>query len=144
MNKNTVCLDANFIVLLVSLKDSENVCQQKWQEWQLSNTVIVAPSLIMYEVSNAFHRGVKAGQITQDESESLLETALNLGIHFYGDSNLHQEAFKIANLYNLSATYDAHYLALAQRLEVEFWTADKRLFNAVSQFLSWVKLIKVN
>ena len=144
MNKNTVCLDANFIVLLVSLKDSENICQKKWQEWQLSNTVIVALTLMMYEVSNAFHRAVKAGQITKDESESLLETALNLGIHFYGDSNVPQEALKIANLYNLTATYDAHYLALAQRLKVELWTADQRLFNGVSQFLSWVKLIEVN
>ncbi|WP_017305480.1 hypothetical protein [Spirulina subsalsa] len=32
------------------------------------------------------------------------------------DANLHQEALKFASLYNLSATYDAHYLALAQRL----------------------------
>lgn len=144
MTKNTVCLDANFIVLLVSLKDSDNRFQQKWQEWQKDNYTIIAPTLMMYEVSNAFHRGVKTGQITQDEAESLLDSALNLGIRFYGDANLHQEAMKLANLYNLSATYDAHYLALAQRLQVELWTADKRLFNAVSQSLSWVKLIEVN
>lgn len=88
MTKNIVCLDANFIVLLVSLKDSDNPFQQKWQEWQNSNYTIIAPTLMMYEVSNAFHRGVKAGQITQDEAESLLDSSLNLGIRFYGDSNL--------------------------------------------------------
>ena len=60
---------------------------------------------------------------------------------FYGDAHLHQEALKMANLYNISATYDAHYLALAERLQVELWTADRRLFNSVSKSLSWVKLI---
>ena len=137
-------VDASFIIRLITSSDNNNLYNIQWQEWQVSNTVIVAPTLIMYEVSNGIYRYQKAGQITQEEAESLLESALNLGISFYGDSNLHQEASKIANLYNLSATYDAHYLALAQRLQVELWTADKRLFNAVSQSLSWVKLIDIN
>lgn len=139
-----ISVDASFIIRLVTSNENHNSYNTKWQEWQLSNTVIVAPTLIMYEVSNGIYRYHKAGQITQNEAENLLDSALNLGIHFYGDSNLHQEALAFANLYNLPATYDAHYLALAQRLQVELWTADKRLFNAVSQALSWVNLIEVN
>lgn len=139
-----VSVDASFIIRLIVSSDNNNSYNIKWQEWHSSNTVIVAPTLIMYEVSHGIYRYQKAGQMTQDEAESLLDSALNLGIRFYGDANLHQEAFKIASLYNLSATYDAHYLALAQRLQVELWTADKRLFNAVSQSLSWVILIEVN
>ncbi|MEA5512317.1 type II toxin-antitoxin system VapC family toxin [Crocosphaera sp. UHCC 0190] len=137
-------VDASFIIRLITSSNNTNSYNIKWQEWQSCNTVIVAPTLIMYEVSNGIYRYQKAGQITQDEAESLLNSALNLGIQFYGDSNLHQEALKLANLYNLSATYDAHYLALAQRLQVELWTADKRLFNTVSPSLSWVKLLEVN
>ena len=130
-----ITVDASLIIRLITSNDNNNLYHLKWQEWQSSNTVIVAPSLIMYEVSNGIYRYQKAGQIKQDEAESLLDSALNLGIRFYGDSNLHQEAFKIASLYNLSATYDAHYLALAQRLQIELWTADKRLFNGVSPSL---------
>jgi hypothetical protein len=33
--------------------------------------------------------------------------------------------------FSLPATYDAHYLALAERENCEFWTADTRLFNAI-------------
>lgn len=95
----------------------------------------------MYEVSNAFHRAVVCGQITQTEAEDLLKEALNLDIRFYGDKELHKEALKLANLFRLPATYDAHYLALANRFNVELWTADARLFKAVSSSLSWVKLI---
>ena len=47
----------------------------------------------------------------------------------------------IAATYHLPATYDAHYLALAEHLGVELWTADTRLVNALLPFkLDWVKL----
>ena len=36
---------------------------------------------------------------------------------------------------------DAHYLALAQRLGAEFWTADRRLVQAVQATLPWVNLV---
>jgi predicted nucleic acid-binding protein len=135
------CIDASFIIRLLTSHNVDSLYNVHWQQWQKSNTVIVAPTLIMYEVSNGLYRYQKAGQITQAEAEDLLERALNLGIRFYGDAHLHQEALKMANLYNLSATYDAHYLALAERLQIELWTADRRLFNSVSNSLSWVKLI---
>ncbi|MCU0571091.1 MAG: type II toxin-antitoxin system VapC family toxin [Oculatellaceae cyanobacterium Prado106] len=41
----------------------------------------------------------------------------------------------------LSATYDAHYLALTERLNAEFWTCDRRLFNTVQARLPWVHLV---
>ncbi len=67
---------------------------------------------------------------------------MNLGLRFSGDAELHRQALKIAQRYNLPATYDAHYLALAERLGIEFWTADRRLFNAVRSSLSWVNLVR--
>jgi predicted nucleic acid-binding protein len=39
----------------------------------------------------------------------------------------------------LPRAYDTAYLALAQLRNCEFWTADKRLFNAVSGELDWVR-----
>ena len=41
--------------------------------------------------------------------------------------------------FNHPAAYDAHYLALAEMMDCEFWTADERLFNAVRDELSWVR-----
>ena len=96
----------------------------------------------MYEICNAFYRAALAGQITKEEADNLLENALNLGIIFYGDAQLHNQAIKIASEYNLPAAYDAHYLALAGRLGIELWTADQRLFNSVNSSLSWVKFLK--
>ncbi|MEA5537299.1 hypothetical protein [Crocosphaera sp. XPORK-15E] len=43
---------------------------------------------------------------------------------------------------SLPATYDAHYLVLAQRFQADLYTSDKRLFNSVKSSLSWVHLVE--
>ena len=45
----------------------------------------------------------------------------------------------LAARFNRPAAYDAHYLALAEMMNCEFWTADRRLFNVVKDELPWVR-----
>jgi predicted nucleic acid-binding protein len=45
----------------------------------------------------------------------------------------HRDALRLARRLGLRSTYDAHYLALADDLDCEFWTADERLYNAVRE-----------
>jgi len=47
----------------------------------------------------------------------------------------------MATRLNLPAAYDAYYLALAEMLGCEFWTADKKLCNTVKDSLPWVKFL---
>ena len=61
-------------------------------------------------------------------------------ISLYTDDDLHDRAMDFAGRFRLPAAYDSHYLALADRLGVEFWTADQKLYNTVSAALPWVKL----
>ena len=56
------------------------------------------------------------------------------------DEDLHLSALEFASHFNLSAAYDAHYLALAAKLGIEFWTADRRSANVVRAQLDWVRL----
>jgi predicted nucleic acid-binding protein len=137
-----VCLDASVIIRYLTSTDSQSIYQQSWNQWKSRGDILVAPTLIMYEIANAFHRAVIAGQLTSREAEAFLEQAFNLGLRLYGDSQLHREALKIAEQYSLRATYDAHYLALAQRLGINFWTADQRLYNTVNNSLNWVYLLQ--
>ncbi len=46
-----------------------------------------------------------------------------------------------AETLSLPAAYDAHYLALAERMGAELWTAATRLLRAVRDRLSWVRLV---
>lgn len=47
-------------------------------------------------------------------------------------------SYELANRFNRPRAYDAQYLALAQRLDSDFWTADERLFNAVNETFSQI------
>jgi predicted nucleic acid-binding protein len=137
-----VCVDANFVVFLVQVTSEISPFIVLWDEWQEQNNQIIAPTLFSYEVTNVFHRMNLAGQISSKEAEQLLEEALNLGITLYGDKALHSSALALARSFNLRAAYDAHYLALAERFNAEFYTSDKRLFNSVKDTLSWIHLVK--
>lgn len=141
MTSAVVCVDASFIVRMLT-SDTPDSFDNLWNQWQESGYAIVAPTLIYYEISNSFHRSAIAGQLLPQEAVRLLQNVLNLNITLYGDAELHREALNLAAQLRLPATYDAHYLALAQRLECEFWTADRRLFNAVQATLSWVNLVQ--
>jgi predicted nucleic acid-binding protein len=45
----------------------------------------------------------------------------------------------LAEKHALAAIYDAHYLVVAEQLDAELWTADRRLFEAVSDALPSVR-----
>lgn len=126
-----ICIDTSFVVQLTTNKNQNSAADQLWKQWQQSRPIIVVPTLFYYEVSNALHRYAVSGQLTRQEVVGLLDQVLGFDLTVYGDSELHRQALKIAQRENLPATYDAHYLALAERLEIEFWTGDRRLYNTV-------------
>ncbi len=108
-----------------------------------SGVRLVAPTLLYYEVTNSLYRYLKAGIFTLDTVEKTLRAAMALPVELVGEAHFHQRAKDLAAKYNLPATYDAHYLALAEHLDVELWTADARLFNTVHSFgVEWVKLVE--
>jgi predicted nucleic acid-binding protein len=141
MAQKIICVDANFVVFLVKADSETSPFIVLWDEWQEQDCQIIAPTLFCYEVTNVFYRMSIAGQILPEEAQQLLEDALNLGIILYGDKTLYERALSLAKNLNLPATYDAHYLALAQQFNAEFYTADRRLFNSVKDTLSWIHLI---
>ena len=57
------------------------------------------------------------------------------------DDSLLKRAYELATQYNRPTAYDSQYLAVAERLNCEFWTADERLANAVGNDLSWVRWV---
>jgi predicted nucleic acid-binding protein len=141
MPKSWLCVDANLVVrLLASPKDI--LVRQLWQKWDTAKQGLAAPTLLRYEVTNAFYRYARQGIMSGDAVRAALRAALALPIHFYGDTQLHGDALALAERFLLPAAYDAHYLALAEQLETELWTADKRLFRTVEQALPWVHYVQ--
>ncbi len=142
MPNSPVCLDASFILRLLQSSTPDAVAVQVWREWHEAERMLVAPTLVYYEIANAVYRYAAHGELSPQEASELLDMALGLALDLYGDADLHRQAVEIAHRLPLPATYDAHYLALAERLGAEFWTADRRLFQAAQSALPWVNLLE--
>lgn len=135
----TVCIDASVVLRYVLMPDDAPI-KKVWQAWVSNETNLVAPSLLFYEVTNALYQQEKNKLLSPETIWKSLEFSLDLPITLVNEKNLHLRAREIAIQYNLPATYDAHYLALAEWMDIELWTADMRLVKAVKSFgLRWVK-----
>jgi predicted nucleic acid-binding protein len=95
-----------------------------------------APTLIVYEVTNAVWQAERRGRISSAQADQILQAAAGLEIELlpldWGES------LPLARQFNRSA-YDAAYLRLAERLNERLITADERLYNAVHLKLKWVE-----
>ncbi len=140
LRSRTVCVDASIVVRGVIDGDDRYAVAQ-WDQWWGDRTPLVAPDLLYDEVTNALCRYALGGQRSSVVVLKALRISRALPIRLFPGADLHQEALAIAERFSLRAAYDAHYLALADRLGAEFWTADKRLAYAVRPELGWVRIL---
>lgn len=136
---SSICVDANLVVRL-AISQQDTRVRELWQEWADKESELIAPMLLRYEVTNAFYRYQKVGTLTMAEAREALGISFALPIRFYSDMQLHESALAIAGRFALPAAYDAHYLALAERMGATFVTTDQRLVNAVQPTLPWVQM----
>ena len=140
MNNSFVCLDANLVVSML-LDETDDSANRLWERWESEYRQPVAPVLLRYEVINAIHRYYRAKLLDLPAVQAAATALIALPIQWSSEMALHQRALILARRFALPAAYDAHYLALAEYLDVEFWTADQRLANSVRPALSWVHLL---
>jgi predicted nucleic acid-binding protein len=141
MSSSWICVDANVVIRLVTGGEHSERIASLWSEWREDGRAIAAPTLLYYEVSNALRRYVAVGELADAEAREALDAALELGVIVLGDADLHRQALEIAKRFQLKAAYDAHYLALAERLGAEFWTTDARLIRGLVDRPIWTRLV---
>ena len=138
--RNVVVVDASIAIKWVLEEPDSDRADTLLAEWINKGKLILAPDLLAYEITNALYRKVRKGEITLERAkEALKEISLTeIEFDFSSDFALSTRAIGLANHFSLPATYDSHYLALAERESCELWTADERLWNSTKGKLAWV------
>ncbi len=139
MTTALICVDASFIVRLLVEAPGSSEADALWSEWTEKGLRRFAPSLFTFEVCNALYRYERAGHMSPADVTDGVAIATSLAVTVLDEASLSIEALRLAREYQLNATYDAHYLAVARRLGAPLYTADKKLAQAVNQ--DWVHLI---
>ena len=141
MSDSWLCVDASLVIRLIA-DPRDTAVRRLWDRWDEDRRPIAAPTLLFHEVSNALHRYRRAGMMSDAAVRLALQAALALPVQLYGEAELHARALDLADRLGLPAAYDAHYLALAEWLGAQYWTADVRLGRAVQGALPWVHVVE--
>jgi predicted nucleic acid-binding protein len=141
MRNSWLCVDANLVIRLVADPKDETI-RRLWEQWDAEKRQLAAPTLLYYEVTNAFYRYQKQGLMSASAVRLALKTALSLPFRLHDEADLHWQVWDLAQRFSLPDASDAYCLALAEWLGGEFWTADRRLAQAVQTALPWVHLVE--
>lgn len=138
-----IVVDANLcIALTIPLPYSEAAAKQ-WLFWEVNRFEIYAPVLWEYEIVSALRKAIIVGLISKRDTENALQRLLMLGVERKTpDPDLHHSALQWAERAKQTVAYDSQYLALAEALQADFWSADKRLVDSLkSRKLAWLHWI---
>jgi predicted nucleic acid-binding protein len=138
MTKSLV-VDASLSVRLILPDPQRGVLRTRMEQFVQEGCALYAPGLWLYEMTTALCKAAFFGLVTADEAQQSLPLVHEMGIQLVApDAEQARLAFAWTLRLNRAAAYDSFYLALAESLGCELWTADQRLCNAVD--LPWVRL----
>ena len=135
-------VDANIAVQ--SVLEITDELEAFWENVDKDQITPCAPRLWLSEVTSAIRFLQSQKEITAEEAEQALHTAHRLRVEIINeDEELSLRALELAGKLGQSKAYDAFYLALAEKLVVDFWTGDERLANRCRKDLklNWVHSI---
>ena len=126
-------VDASLAVKwLVAERFSDEV-EDLLSTWESEGTRLAVPYFMPTEVSNVLHRYVVRGGLTVLEAMSLMDRILDMRIEKYDEAQIYTRAIELASQLEQGSVYDCHYLALAEFLDCDFWTDDRRFSRAAGR-----------
>lgn len=116
-------VDASVLVALTSDAGADG----RWAENLLKSHSLVAPQLVLVEATNVLRKLELAGKLERLEATSALSDLLALDLRLLPFAPFAERVWALRT--NLTS-YDALYVAIAERLDLPLATLDRRLSNA--------------
>ena len=136
-----VVVDASLAFKWIKSEPYTSEARELLKGWLRGDAVRYVPPLFPYEIANVLHRKARYGTATQTDLDRAFDAVLRLVSVHRLDLPTVKRAMAVATELRLAAAYDAQYIALAEALGCELWTADERLWNAVRArfpFVRWI------
>lgn len=141
MPAEPVVIDANIGVFFAWPTDFSDITHRLIQTFLDTGRYIVVPELWNAEVVSALRKWGLHVQASTSEVRQAVKLALSLPAEVAPlGLSLCLDALTWAERLGERVVYDAFYLALAERLGAEFWTADERLYRkSIDQGATFVR-----
>jgi len=136
-----VVIDASLAAMWSVPEDYSDQALSLANQWAEENTRLIAPCLMLTEVTNAFYKRVVRREMDLATGIEALHIVLEFGIEIREEPGLHSRSMELSHQLKRPTTYDCHYLALAEMHNCELWTGDERFYNSVKETMHQVKWI---
>lgn len=125
-----VVVDASLAVKWILIEDDTREAMYLLRRWQADGIDRIVPSWFGCEVANVLYQEIRANRLELARAQAGILTLLNEMLVLDVEPFIATRAIELATLHRQRATYDAQYLALAEHLDCELWTADERFWNS--------------
>ncbi|MEW5899261.1 MAG: type II toxin-antitoxin system VapC family toxin [Bacillota bacterium] len=137
-----ICIDASLALMWLlpaELNDRANALRKKWDAEAVQ---LISAPLFYAEVTSVLREQVYFQKLLPEEGEEAFSLCLEMGVKILRDSSrIQKKAWELAKKHNRTRTYDMQYLAVAEIEDCDFWTADKRLCNALAKKVPRLKYV---
>src|SRR5258707_9257729 len=121
------------IFIATALKETYSVqAEQLVRNWREQGIQIAAPTLFRYEIIAVMRKSVFRGNVSAEQAITGRDALLEYPVQLFMDDVLLKRGYELATQFSRPSAYDSQYLAVAEQLGCEFWTADERLFNTLN------------
>lgn len=136
-----VVVDASVVLKLLLPEERSEAVRGLWARWVEQEAEVVGPFLLAYEVISVLRNKVFRGELPPEAGEAAFVAFRTQEISLLHPDGIEEKAWGLAKQLNLPTSYDAAYLALAELMEYEFWTADRRFAAGARKKLPRVRVI---
>jgi len=132
--KNLV-VDSGITVKWYIEEDDSDIAQLIYNEYEAGNISFLAPDLIYAEFGNIIWKKQIFKNLNANEADFAISEFKKISFTLTPITLLFDDAYKIAVKYKRTF-YDSLYLALSERENCEFVTADEKFYNSVRNSFS--------
>lgn len=125
------CVDASVVAKWLVPEIDRDRALVLYEDVPSRGGVVIAPAHVLVEVSSAIYKRVRNGGIVLEDALGLMDDVQALPILVMSPPGLSRRAIEIATQFRLKWIYDAFYVALAEIVRCDLWTADAALHEAV-------------
>ncbi len=138
-----IVLDASVVVPLMMPHPLSQAAERWIRHWKREYYRLVSPCFMPVEAVSVIRQAVYGGKFNPQHAAQAVDILMAMGIELVMPSGeVLQSALGWAERLGQSKAYDAQYVALAESLNAELWSADQRLIHALeAQGVSWAHWI---
>lgn len=136
-----IVVDSSIVIKWFIVQNYSLEANKILDAYKSEKLTLIAPDLIYAEFGNIIWKIQRFHGLEAQDAQMILGLFQEIQLNIFPASELLKDAYQFAVNYQRTI-YDSLYLVLSLRENCKFITADEKLYNAISQNISNIQLIK--